>query len=335
MRYIHELTEGHDINKTPPGAGCPVRLHGKNRINILALGDVGTTMLTGLRLLGGENISEIGILDIRRENLSRLEIEMNQVGYAFGTHDLPPVHICSESTLFDCDVFIFCASRGVPAAGKEGHAGQDVRMAQLEANRDIIDYYAGLAKAADYRGLAAVVSDPVDPLAAAFMDSAELSPHQVRGYGLGVMNMRALYYSKRLGEEYPEHAEALALYESEGRAFGPHGSDLVIANSIEHYDDEASLLLTKSAAECNLRVRELGFKPYIAPALSSAAIPILLTLRGEWHYSSVFMGDGDRGAFLGVRNRLTENGTEYEDIAVPDALFDRIDSAYKKLCELR
>ena len=202
-------------------------------------------------------------------------------------------------------------------------------MAQLDANREIIKHYADLARAADYRGMIAIVSDPVDNLAAAFLDAAGLEAWQVQGYGLGVMNMRALYYSQRL------EGEAFALYESEGRAFGPHGQDLVIANSIDNYDDEASRLLTKCASEANLRVRDLGFKPYIAPALSSAAISILLTLRGEWHYGSVYLGSRDQGAFLGVRNRMTADGTEYEDLALPDLLYERVLYAYERLCNIR
>ena len=37
----------------------------------------------------------------------------------------------------------------------------------------------------------------------------------------------------------------------------------------------------------NLRVRELGFKPYIAPGLSSAAVSILQLLRGQVHFGAV------------------------------------------------
>ena len=91
-------------------------------------------------------------------------------------------------------------------------------------------------------------------------------------------------------------------YLTEGRAFGPHGQDLVIADSLEHYNDELSRELTRKTVTCNLAVRELGYKPYIAPALSSAAISILLTLRGAWHYGSLYLGD-ERGAFLGMKNR--------------------------------
>ena len=82
-------------------------------------------------------------------------------------------------------------------------------------------------------------------------------------------------------------------------------------------------------------MRELGFKPYIAPAISSTAVPILLTLRGEWHYGSVYLGDSARGAFMGVKNRLTESGFEYEDVPLPDALYKRILNAYTTLCDIR
>ena len=342
MKYIHELTHDAGITDVLPAAGCPVKLNGRNRVNILALGDVGTTMLTGLILLGGDVISEIGILDIRRENLERLEMEMNQIGYPFGMKEVPLVHILSEEELFDCDLMIFCASRGVPPVKSEV---TDVRMAQLEANREIIAHYGRLARAAEYKGMVAVVSDPVDNLAAAFLDSAELEPWQIQGYGLGVMNKRAEYYADKIasgelaaaGDQTvtPELREAAALYLSEGRAYGPHGQDLVIANSMDRYDEAASELLTELTVNANIRDRDLGYKPYIAPALSSAAISVLLTLRGEWHYGSVYFGSRDRGAFLGIRNRLTAEGWEYEDSQLPEPLYERIRKAYNNLCEIR
>ena len=329
MRYIHELTEDVGITNTLPLDGCPVRLREKNKVNIIALGDVGTTMLTGLRLLGGDLISEIGMADLNRNNLERLEMEINQIGYPFGMKDLPPVHIVEEDRLFDCDLVIFCASKGVPPV-QSGYS--DVRMAQLEANREIVAHYAGLARKAEFGGMIAVVSDPVDNLAAAFLDASGLEPWQIQGYGLGVMNKRAEYHAAKLASA--GNAEA-ALYESEGRAFGPHGKDLVIANSIEHYDDDVSRLLTELTVNSNIRVRELGFKPYIAPAMSSAAIPILLTLSGDWHYGSLYIGSSTRGAFLGVKNRLTCRGFEYEDLPLPEALYGRILEAYKGLCDIR
>ncbi len=329
MRYIHELIEDAGIKYILPLNGCPVRLHEKNRVNIIALGDVGTTMLTGLRLLGSDLIREMGIIDLNRNNLERLEMEINQIGYPFGMKDLPPVSIVNEDALFACDIVIFCASKGVPAV-QSGET--DVRMAQLEANREIIAHYAGLARKAEFRGMVAIVSDPVDNLAAAFLDASGLEPWQIQGYGLGVMNKRAEYHAAKLASEGNGKA---ALYMSEGRAFGPHGKDLVIANSIEHYDDDVSRLLTDLTVDSNVRVRELGFKPYIAPAMSSAAISILLTLSGDWHYGSLYIGTRKKGAFLGVKNRLTWRGFEYEDLSLPEPLYERILNAYKGLCGIR
>ena len=288
MHRIRDLLSDAGISSPLPLTGHVIRPGEKHRVSILALGDVGTTMLTGLRLIGGDVISDIGICDIRHETCERLVREVNQIRYPDGLRGMPPVRTVTEDELFDTDVLIFCASRGVPALGRENEPGYDVRMAQLDANRDIIKHYAGLARAADYKGLFAVVSDPVDNLCAAFLDASGLDPAQIRGYGLGVMNARAAYYA--------EQDARFAMYADEGRAFGPHGAGLVIANSIEHYDDELSKELTAKAAGANLEIRELGFKPYIAPAMSSAAISILLTLRGEWNYGSVYLGDRNKGS---------------------------------------
>lgn len=292
----------------------------KFRLHILALGDVGSTILTGLRLLGGDCLSAIGICDINETALRRWEFEMNQVAYPWDYSALPEVEIVSPGDLFSCDCFLFVASKGIPPVGS---AVQDVRMAQFDANRGLIEHYARQARAAKFRGLFAVVSDPVDPLAkAAFLasnqneaghfDGLGLLAEQIQGFGLGVMNARAAYYAKK----EPRFASFL----SEGRAFGPHGRGLVIANSIDSYDDVLSRELTELALQANMQMRSYGFKPYVAPALSSAAISILLTLRGQWHYSSVFLG----GVYLGVKNRLTPQGVETETLPLPDLLYARL-----------
>ena len=327
MHRIHDLL--HDAGITYPLslAGHPVRPGEKHRVNILALGDVGTTMLIGLRLIGADVISEIGICDIRPETCERLVREINQIRYPDSAVWLPPVRIVTEDELFDTDVLIFCASRGVPAIGQEKEPGYDVRMAQLDANRDIIRHYAELAKSCDYKGLIAVVSDPVDNLCAAFMDASGLAPCQFRGYGLGVMYARAAYYA--------DQDKRFSMFAKEGRAYGPHGSDLVIANSIEHYDDTLSKELTNKAVKANLEVRDLGFKPYIAPALSSAAISVVLTLRGEWNYGSLYFGDSSKGAFLGIRSRFNGDNWDYEDPDLPDELYERIRDSYIRLCSIR
>ena len=293
---------------------------GKKRIHILAMGDVGSTIAMGLKLMGGETVSAIGICDINETALKRWEFELNQVALPWRYDAMPAVEIVPQEKLFDCDAFLFVASRGIPAVGS---GVRDVRMAQFEANRGLVELYARKARGAGFRGLFCVISDPVDPLARAALlasnrneagvyDGLGLLPQQVQGYGLGVMNARAAYYAKQDGR--------FADFLTEGRAFGPHGSGLVIANSVEHYDDALSRELTELALTANLKMRELGFKPYVAPALSSAAISVLLTLRGEWHYGSVCLGD----IFMGVKNRYTPTGLETEDIPLPDDLFARL-----------
>ena len=80
----------------------------------------------------------------------------------------------------------------------------------------------------------------------------------MKGFGLGVMNARAAYYAKR--------DSRFAEFLTDGRSFGPHGEDLVIANSVSHYDDALSRELTDLAAHANLQMRRMGFKPFVAPA---------------------------------------------------------------------
>ena len=114
---------------------------------------------------------------------------------------------------------------------------------------------------------------------------------------------------------------------AEGRTFGPHGQDLVVADSIEHYNDELSKELTNLTVTANLHMRSIGYKPFVAPAFSSGAISILMALRGDWHCGSVFLG----GVYMGVKNRYTENGLEAEILPLPDALYDRIVFAEENL----
>ena len=299
----------------------------KVRVNLLALGDVGSTLLLGLRLMGGDVISSIGICDLREGVAQRWEFELNQIQLPGPYDALPPVEIVSPEQLFDGDVFLFCASRFVPdTAVKTG----DVRMAQYRLNRELAALYAQKARQARYRGLFCVVSDPVDPLCRAVLTESNRAPsgemdyqglfsHQVRGFGLGVMNARAAYYARK----DPRFASFL----TEGRSFGPHGEDLVIANSIDRYDDGLSRLLTERTVHASLQMREMGFKPYVAPALSSGALSLLLCLRGQWHCSSTYLD----GVFMGARNRVLPTGTELERLPLPQALRDRLQTTMDRL----
>jgi len=255
MKYLKELIDDCG-NEAVKGMAChPLARSGKKRVNLLAIGDVGGTLLTGLKLMGGDVIDTIGISDVNEQVTERYEAEMNQLAYPFDYGALPEVKITAADDLFDCDVFVFCASKAVPAVGEDA---RDVRMVQFSSNRPIVEHYAAEAVKKRFEGLFAVVSDPVDPLCKAALLQG-LRPGQIQGYGLGVMNSRAAYFAKR--------DSRFVSFLTEGRAFGPHGADLVVANSIEQYDDVLSKELTKLTVEANLKMRELGFKPYIAPAL--------------------------------------------------------------------
>ncbi len=301
---------------------------GKKRVNILAIGDVGSTLLTGLKLLGGDVISSIGICDLSQQITARWEFEMGQISLPWDYHAFPEVEVVSPEQLFDCDVFVFVASKGIPPVGSDV---KDVRMYQFEANAKIVSHYAKMARAAQFRGLWCAVSDPVDPLAkTAYLESNRdengvwdgkgLRPEQVQGFGLGVMNARAAYYAKR--------DSRFASFLTQGRSFGPHGTGLFIANSLEHYDEALSRELTELTVTANLKMREIGFKPYVAPALSSGALSLLLTLRGEWHCGSVFLD----GIYLGCKNRYTPAGVETELLPhIPDPLFGHIRQAAEHL----
>lgn len=292
------------------------------RVTLVGLGDVGGSVLTALKLLGRE-LSEIAVYDPNEALCRRYEKEMNQV-LSPDEHPLPRVTICEKDRLFDCDLFLFTASRGVPAVGSNV---SDVRMAQFEKNREMLREYAKMARNVEFCGLFCQISDPVDQLSrVVFLESNRdetgkfdgrgLLPEQVRGFGLGVMAARAAYYAEKEGIAFET-----------GRVYGPHGADLIVANDPVRYDAALSARLTELTVTANLRVRELGFKPYIAPALSSAAVSLLRLLRGQTHFSAVPMG----GAYFGCRSRMTEHGILVEREPLAPALYERITAVHRTL----
>lgn len=301
----------------------------KWRINVVGLGDVGGTLLTGLKLLGVEKIQSLGLYDRDPNRNERYKFELSQILSPDMLESSINIISLKEEEVFDCDMFVFCVSVGVPEVGKES---TDVRLVQFKGNSKIVGHYATLARERNFKGIFAVVSDPVDLLCkVAFIDSNSdnarkldfkgLAPEQIRGYGLGVMNARACYYA--LQNDATKH------YIREGRAFGPHGEGLIIADSITNYNEELSESLTHSTKTANLEVRSTGFKPYIAPALSSGSLSLLATINSEWHYSATFIG----GTFMGCKNRLLPSGIELETTDLNEALLRKLNSTYKLLSE--
>lgn len=322
------------VNKAHPRweAQCqyvsPALKPGKKRVNILAMGDVGSTLALGLRLLGGDILHTIGICDIIPASVDRQAFELNQVT-EWGGQRAPEIVPTAMEDLFTCDLLAFCASKSVPPLGATG----DMRLAQLTANRQLITPYAKMARNHHFSGIFAVVSDPLDLLcrvvweesnrdSQGYWDGQGLFSQQIEGYGLGVMYARAAYYASR--------EERFHQFLTEGAAFGPHGAQLVIANSLQNYDETLSQELTELTATANLRAREMGFKPYIAPALSSAAYPILATLRGQWHLGSTQLGT----VFFGCETRQGPAGTETRCRALPTPLLHRIRESATALDQL-
>ena len=290
----------------------------EKRLNVVGLGDVGGTLVTALKLLG-DGISEIGVYDPNEALCRRYEMELNQVL----DREKPLIRILHEEELFDCDAFLFTASRGVPPIGAAG----DVRMLQFEKNRDMLKAYTKQAREARFSGLFCQISDPVDQLSrcvflqsnrdeAGDYDFKGLLPEQVAGFGLGVMKARAAYMARRLGADGAEL-----------RAYGPHGAGLVIANSPTAYDSDLSNELTRLTVSANREVRALGFKPYIAPAISSAALSILSLLRGEAFHGAIPMG----GVYFGCVSRMTPAGSVVRGEELHPDLKARLRAAWEEL----
>lgn len=285
------------------------------RVHVLGLGDVGGMMLSALRLIAGETIDTIGIFDLDENRVKRWCYELNQI-MTIDRGPYPTVEGIGMDDLFDCDAFIFTASSRIPEVGS---GVKDVRMFQLEANTKIISIYAKMAKEKGFEGQFIVVSDPVDLLCKAVLVHGGLRPEQIKGFGLGVMHARACYYSER---------HDMNDYKTDGRAYGPHGKLLIIADSIKDYNEEKSLRLTEMTVKANLDVRAVGYKPFIAPALSSAAMSILAYLEGKPHYSTVYIDGVYFGCLHEVEDRILVRTEKHE---LPDELFARLEHTYKEL----
>ncbi|MCE5188985.1 MAG: lactate dehydrogenase [Eubacteriales bacterium] len=303
------------------------RMDVPKKINIIGLGNVGGTAATALKLLGTD-LDTIGLFDADQRKCLRYEGELNQILPLNDGERLPRVVLESMNRMFECDALLFTAARSVPDVGEEN--GADVRMMQYKANRELLRDYTRLARIADFAGLFAQVSDPVDQLSrAVFLMSNQddrgefdwngLLPEQVRGFGLGVMQARAVYCAEKERVRYQKVC-----------SFGPHGKGLVVANAPnEGYDEGISQRLTKKTEEANLEIRKSGFKPYLAPGISSVAVSVLRALRGEWHSAAVPIG----GVYFGCSGRFGKNGPEILRQPLHRNLFRRIEASYMKLQE--
>ena len=76
---------------------CP---NPKWKINVVGLGDVGGTLITGLRLLGGDCIEEVGIYDKDINKVNRWEYECNQIQSPTLNPNLPKIKPLNENFIF-------------------------------------------------------------------------------------------------------------------------------------------------------------------------------------------------------------------------------------------
>lgn len=318
MSWIPDLlpwVERGSLLRTRDHADAPLPLPPVPRVHIFAIGDVGAHCALGLRLLGGADL-QIGVYAREPESAQAFATELGQVRSADLSRPMPDVYAVSEENVLDCDVLVFAAAAGVP---KTLAPGDDVRMMQYHKNRAILDLVLERIRTEAYPNYLAILSDPVDALcahAARTLDGA-LPRDRIFGLGLGVMAARAAYYAPETAPEYP----------TEGRAYGPHGEGLWVANSLRQYDDERSLQLTEQAKTANLAIRALGAKPFYGPSLSSGSYSLLSFLRGEWFYTAVAMD----GIFLGCRARHRDGIWELEYNDAPEPLCARVGDIFEIL----
>ena len=65
----------------------------KKRVNVLAIGDVGSTLLMGLKLLGGDVIDSIGICDLSDQITARWEFELGQIALPWNYDAMTEVEV--------------------------------------------------------------------------------------------------------------------------------------------------------------------------------------------------------------------------------------------------
>lgn len=288
---VHVITEEDVLKASSKSPDKPFTL------SILGLGDVGGTLLIGLRLLGKDILKEIKIFDLDVNKRRRYYLECNEI--SDGT-DMPLVTEAELDTVFQTDCLVFTVSLFIPPVGSDV---KDVRLVQFEKNKAVLLEYARQAEASGFKGYYFIVSDPVDLLCMSLMKEGNIESHRIRGFGLGVMEARARFIARELN-----------VFSEDLRTFGPHGKGLVVVNSLEHYDKTISKDLTKRTENENFRIRETGFKPYIGPALSSGSISILKALEGKEHLSTWFNGH----VFMGSRNTLVAGYTKPDKISLTE-----------------
>lgn len=286
----------------------PVKqLRAVRKVALIGAGDVGLMMSVGLLLYGRDRLEQIMIYTPDEASKNRLDHELRQICSV--SVALPEIRMIEASSLAEADMVFFVASRTVPQVGQ---MIGDMRMVQFKSNWLILRQYVEQLESEGFKGFYGIVSDPVDLLGTKLIRSLAMNPERVIGFGQGVMAARARYYG----------GESIHMY-------GPHGRGLFIANDTEHFDETRSVQLSELTLQENLLIRSYGFKPFIAPALSSAAISFIDLICGRPHDASYYLGE----VLWGERYQLTDQGLLLKGIA-DLKLRQKVAQVYQGLVEI-
>ena len=178
-------------------------------------------------------------------------------------------------------------------------------MAQYQLNRELAALYARKAREARYRGAVLRGQRPGGPPVPGGADGEQ--PRSRRRDGLSGPADLPGPGLRPGGHERPggllrPAGPRFASFLTDGRTFGPHGEDLVVANSIDRYDDGLSRLLTERTVHANLQMREMGFKPLCGPgpvlrsaesaAVSAGPVALLVHIPGRRVHGGPEPGNG-------------------------------------------
>ncbi|BDU73820.1 Rossmann-fold NAD(P)-binding domain-containing protein [Mesoterricola silvestris] len=268
-------------------------------VGISGLGRVGGLAASALAACAGSGIGTLLIHDCDGGNLERMVQELGSVARWRAGSRLPQVEAAGLGEMMRrCDAFLFAAASAVPPLGTEG----EVRLTQFGPNRECLKGALEAANAEGFAGLFLMVSDPVEVLAqTAFHDSnapegawlgTGLAPERVGGLALGVMWGRAMAAAEAAGQ-----GERVA---RRGVPYGPHSTEVLVYDDPAGPDPALCEAMTRAARTGNYRVRDLGFLPYIGPALSSIVLTLPRLLAGREVLASSFVD----GVYFGSPCRL-------------------------------
>ena len=270
-------------------------------VGISGLGRVGGLAASALAAADASRtrIGTLLIHDTDSTNLARMEQELASVVSWRNDVALPKVQPATLPEMMRrCDAFLFAAATAVPPLGAPG----DVRLPQFGPNREALGGTLAAAAEAGFTGLFLMISDPVELMAmAAFYDSNAsqggflghgLAPERVAGLALGVMWGRALAKARAAGEG--------ARVAHTGVPYGPHSQDVLVFDDPAGPDPALSEAMTQAARTGNYRIRDLGYIPYIGPALASITLTLPALLGGREVVASSFVD----GIYFGAPCRL-------------------------------